>query len=67
MSIRGPPGVQGPEGRRGPESQKGIAIAGMGLSNIDVHSNRFVQHRTTNTRRVVIIIEQPISVFQRFR
>ena len=67
MSTQGPPGVQGPEGRRGPAGQTGIVIAGMGLSNIDVRSNRFAQRRTTNTRRPVIILEQPIYVFQRFR
>ena len=67
VSIQGPPAVQGPEGRRGPAGQKGVVIAGMGPNSVNVHSNRFVQHRTTTVRRPVIIIEQPIYAFQRFR
>ena len=56
MSLLGPPGLQGPEGKRGPPGLKGHGIAGMGLSSIEVHSNHFVQHKTTNLERPVIII-----------
>jgi hypothetical protein len=67
VSLLGPPGLQGPEGKRGPPGEKGHSIAGMGLNSIQMHSNRFVQHRTVNLRRPVIIIEQPTFVFQRLR
>ena len=61
----GQPGIQGPEGRRGVAGPKGSVIAGLGLNNIDIHSNQFVQHRTVRINRPVVIIEQPIYLFQR--
>ena len=65
MSIVGPVGLQGPVGRRGPPGEMAFVFGGSGLNSIDIHSNQFVQHRTVNVRRPVIIIEQPIYVFQR--
>ena len=66
VSIQGPPGIRGPEGRKGPAGVKGSVIAGLGLNSVDVHTNVFAQHRTTNVRRPVNILEQPTYVFQRF-
>ena len=60
-------GCKGPEGKRGPPGEKGHSIAGMGLNSIQMHSNRFVQHRTVNVRRPIIIVEQPTYVFQTLR
>ena len=65
MSIQGPPGVQGPNAAGGQRGRKGIVIAGLGLNSVDIHSNQFVQHRAVTIRRRVIIIEQPIYVFQK--
>ena len=67
MSLLGPPGLQGPEGKRGPPGEKGYVIAGMGLSRIDIHNNHFVRNSTVNLRRPIIIIEQPVYIFQRLR
>jgi len=65
VGIQGPLGIRGPTGRQGPAGEKGSVVAGLGLHSVDVHSNVFVQHRTTNLRRPVIILEQPVFVFQR--
>ena len=42
-------------------------MAGLGLNSVEIRTNQFVQHRTLNLRRPVIIIEQPTFVFQRQR
>jgi hypothetical protein len=65
VSIVGPPGIQG-VGRQGPPGAKGSVIAGV-ATNVQMHTNQFIQHRTTNLRRPIIIIEQPTFMFQRVR
>ena len=41
-------------------------MAGAGNA-VEIYSSHFVQHRTTNLRRPIIIIEQPTFVYQRLR
>ena len=66
VSLLGATGPQGPEGRRGPPGQKGYNVAGLGNA-VEMFSSHFVQHRTTNLRRPIIIIEQPTFIYQRLR
>ena len=67
VSIEGAPGLRGPQGAKGEPGQKGSVVAGLGLNNIEFHSNQFVQHRATRISRPVVIIQQPTFVFQKVR
>jgi hypothetical protein len=67
VGVVGPPGPRGPEGRRGVAGEKGSVLAGLGLNAIEFRTNQFVQQRVVNLRRPVIIIEQPIFLFQKVK
>ena len=67
VSIEGAPGLRGPQGAKGGPGQIGSVVAGLGLNNIEFHSNQFVQHRTTRISRPVVIIQQPTFIFQKVR
>jgi hypothetical protein len=67
VGVVGPPGPRGPEGRRGVAGEKGSVLAGIGLNSVEFRTNQFLQTRVVNLRRPVIIIEQPIYLFQKVK
>ena len=67
VSIEGAPGLRGPQGVKGEPGQPGRVIAGLGLNNVEFHSNQFIQHRQTRIARPVVIVQQPTYIFQKVR
>ena len=47
--------------------ERGSVLAGIGLNSVEFRTNQFVQTRVVNLRRPVIIIEQPIYLFQKVK
>jgi len=42
-------------------------LAGLGLNAVEFRTNQCVQQRIVNLRRPIIIIEQPIFLFQKVK
>jgi hypothetical protein len=67
VSVEGAPGIRGPQGAKGEPGRPGRVIAGLGLNNLEFHSNQFVQHRQTRISRPILIVQQPVYIFQKVR
>jgi len=67
VSIEGQPGVRGPQGVKGEAGRPGRVIAGLGLNNLEFHSNQIIQNRQTRISRPVVIVQQLVYIFQKVR
>jgi len=67
VSIEGAPGIRGPQGAKGETGRPGRVIAGLGLNNLEFHSNQIIQNRQTRISRPVVIVQQPVYIFQKVR
>ena len=67
VSVEGQPGIRGPQGVKGEPGQPGRVIAGLGLNNLEFHCNQIIQHRQTRISRPVVIVQQPVYIFQKVR